>query len=230
MEFEVFIQRIRFTNKSALAVLILIAGACVGCDGAPHVDGGNSSVTPKDQDSPFGTLNQLRSSLVNTNEALFLRCFSETNSSELCLRQVFWTIQATYRLMDAVKDKYGNDAWIDFQSSARELGGRPKLVPKAIPTDEDYWKALQVQVLGSQATFYNPVTQMTNRMTKSHGIWKVDTRSALGNDVDFVALAAYIKGTRGAIEEVTSELRTRNIAINEIGADIFERAAQKRKK
>lgn len=178
--------------------------------------------------TPSDLLRELRISLLKDDEALFLKCFVEADSFQQCLQKAFRTVQATLRFRDAVVSLYGREGWEQFQQLGTELGTRPRLTPNVVPTEEEWWNGLEIQTQGEQAVFFNPVTQMTNVIVKSSTGWKIDARSAFGHNVDPVKLARYLKSTADAIEEMTSEMRTKRMPISDLGYELFQKAAAKR--
>lgn len=178
--------------------------------------------------TPSDLVRELRVFLLKDNEALFLKCFVEADSFQQCLQKAFRTVQATLRFRDSVVSLYGREGWEQFQQLGKELGTRPRLTPNVVPTEEEWWNGLEIQTQGEQAVFFNPVTQMTNVIVKSSTGWKIDARSAFGQNVDPVKLASYLKSTTDAIEEMTTEMRTKRTPISDLGYELFQKAAAKR--
>lgn len=178
--------------------------------------------------TPSALLGELRMSLLKNDEASFLKCFAESGSFKQCLQMTFRRVQATIRFRDAMLEIYGEKGWDQFQQLGDELGARPRLTPNVVPIGQKYWNKLEVQTEGEQAVFFNPVTQMTNAMQKSASGWKINARSAFGQDVDPVKLASYLKSTTDAIEEMTLAIRTNRTPIADVGFELFQKVAAKR--
>lgn len=178
--------------------------------------------------NPSALLAGLRASLVNKDEELFRRCFKEPESYRDCLDQTYRKVQVTFRLREVISEIYGEGAWDQFQQSGHELGSRPKLTPDVVPTAEEWWNKLEVQQNGSAATFYNPVTQMTNVMVRINDEWKIDTSLAFGANIDCKKLAEHLKRTTDAVEEVTAEVQNQKVRIEEIGSKLFEKSLERR--
>lgn len=179
--------------------------------------------------TPSALLGELRVSVSKNDEALFLKCFVESDSLQQCLQAAFRQVQATLRFREAVASVYGQKGWEQFQQLGEELGARPRLTPKVVPTDEAWWSKLEIKTEGEQGVFFNPLTQMTNAILKSSSGWKINARSVFGQDVDPAKLTDYLKSTTDAIEEMTSEIRTNRMPINDLGFELFQKASAKRK-
>jgi hypothetical protein len=189
----------------------------------------NSPQTAKKQalKSPVAVVDQLRASLVNKDEALFLSCFSKDRFNYECLHQTFRKVQATSRFREGLERSYGKGAWDQFQNSAYGLSSHPKLIPVAIPTEADWWIKLDIHTNGDEAVFYNPVTEMTNIIVRGDGAWTIKTGSAFGRDIDFTKLADYLKASAEAVEEITVVIQSQKTPLNQIGIALFEKCSTK---
>src|SRR5262249_29429886 len=154
-------------------------------------------------------------------------CFSERKVTGECLVQVFRKTRAVLELRTAMEKTFGAEAWTAFQQEAGKPSRQPKLVPDVVPTDESWWKSLEIRLDGEKAAFYNPVTEATNVLAHIDGRWLIETSSTFDREMDMAKLAEYLKRTTDAINSVKSDVENRRITASEVGSELFRRTSKR---
>lgn len=214
------------TLVGALIVLLKMTASQVF---AENQSGLNPKAGSDQFSTPAALLENLRVSLANNSEPLFDQCFHSQAEFQECLHQVFRKIQASLHLREEIEKVYGNKGWEQFQDSGKEIAPSPKIVPSPPPTDKEWWSKIEVHVSEGHASFFNPLTQMTNSMMNLSGTWKIEPSTIFSQDVDCAKLSEYLKVTTDAIEEIAAEIKNKKLTIGDIGTKIYEAASRKGK-